>query len=97
MPPWAAGRSSGDHRAHRRREEEGQALNRDYRDKDYATNVLSFPYETAEPLPKRRLLGDLVLFARSCCVKPPSRARLLEAHYAHLIGAWYAAFAGFRP
>ena len=36
--------------------EEGRTLNRDYRGKDYATNVLSFPYET-EP----RVCGDLVI------------------------------------
>ena len=38
--------------------EEGQALNRDYRGKDYATNVLSFAYET-DPL----TVGDLVICA----------------------------------
>ena len=38
--------------------EEGQALNRDYRQKDYATNVLTFDYAT-EPL----VMADLVLCA----------------------------------
>ena len=38
--------------------EEGEALNREYRDKGYATNVLSFPYET-EPV----VCGDLVICA----------------------------------
>ena len=46
---------------------EGRALNRHYRGKDYATNVLSFPAETTEvKLPKGvtiPLLGDLVLCA----------------------------------
>ncbi|MBA4266940.1 MAG: rRNA maturation factor, partial [Comamonadaceae bacterium] len=36
--------------------EEGQALNRDYRGKDYATNVLTFDYAT-EPM----VMADLVL------------------------------------
>ena len=36
--------------------DEGQTLNNDYRGKDYATNVLSFPYETIA-----RVLGDLVI------------------------------------
>ena len=36
--------------------DEGRALNNEYRSKDYATNVLSFPYET-EPV----ILGDLVI------------------------------------
>jgi hypothetical protein len=30
-----------------RRADEGQALNKEYRGKDYATNVLSFPYEAS--------------------------------------------------
>ena len=38
--------------------EEGQSLNNDYREKDYATNVLSFPYEV-EPV----VAGDLVICA----------------------------------
>jgi hypothetical protein len=38
--------------------EEGQALNRDYRGKDYATNVLTFDYAT-EPV----VMADLVLCA----------------------------------
>jgi ssRNA-specific RNase YbeY (16S rRNA maturation enzyme) len=48
----AAGRS----RRALRRCAEGRRLNRDYRGKDYATNVLTFPYETGE-----RICGDLVL------------------------------------
>ena len=47
---------------------EGRALNRHYRGKDYATNVLSFPAEIAAgvKLPKGvklPLLGDIVLCA----------------------------------
>jgi probable rRNA maturation factor len=45
---------------------EGQSLNRHYRGKDYATNVLSFPAEVPEGLPKGvkfPLLGDLVICA----------------------------------
>ena len=47
---------------------EGRALNRHYRGKDYATNVLSFPADAAEgvKLPKgvkMPLLGDLVVCA----------------------------------
>ena len=48
--------------------EEGRALNRHYRGKDYATNVLSFPADIAEGVKmpkgvKMPLLGDLVLCA----------------------------------
>src|SRR5262245_66411169 len=45
---------------------EGRALNRHYRGRDYATNVLSFPAELPEGLPKGvklPLLGDLVICA----------------------------------
>lgn len=60
--------------------EEGQTLNRDYRGKDYATNVLSFPYEQ-EPI----VCGDLVLCAPVVAREANEQGKLLEAHYAHLI------------
>lgn len=63
-------------------EEEGRTLNRTYRGKDYATNVLTFAYaETADD----PVSGDIVL----CCPVVEAEAREqnkpLEAHYAHLI------------
>ena len=60
--------------------EEGQTLNRDYRGKDYATNVLSFPYET-EPV----VCGDLVICAPVVEREAAEQGKPLEAHYAHLI------------
>ena len=60
--------------------EEGQALNRDYRHKDYATNVLSFPYE-AEPA----LSGDLVVCVPVVEREANEQAKAADAHYAHLI------------
>ena len=60
--------------------EEGQALNRDYRDKDYATNVLSFPYEV-EPI----LCGDLVLCWPVLRDEALAQGKSLEEHAAHLI------------
>ena len=60
--------------------EEGLQLNRDYRGKDYATNVLSFPYEI-EPV----VCGDLVLCAPVVAREAAEQGKLLEAHYAHLI------------
>jgi len=60
--------------------EEGRRLNRDYRGKDYATNVLSFPYEL-EPV----LCGDLVLCAPVVARETDEQGKLLAAHYAHLI------------
>ncbi|NJD23926.1 MAG: rRNA maturation RNase YbeY [Betaproteobacteria bacterium] len=60
-------------------EEEGRALNRDYRGKDYATNVLSFPYET-EP----RVLGDLVVCPAVVAREAAAHGKPVAAHYAHL-------------
>lgn len=59
--------------------DEGQALNRDYRGKDYATNVLSFPYET-EPL----VMGDLVICPSVVAREAAEQNKPLAAHYAHL-------------
>lgn len=61
-------------------EDEGRALNRDYRGKDYATNVLSFPYES-EP----RVFGDLVLCTTVAAREAVAQGKALEAHLAHLI------------
>jgi probable rRNA maturation factor len=60
--------------------EEGQALNKDYRGKDYATNVLSFVYEN-EPL----TVGDLVICAPVVAHEAAEQARTPEAHHAHLV------------
>ena len=59
---------------------EGRSLNRDYRRKDYATNVLSFPYEANE-----RVCGDLVLCLPVVQREAREQGKPLEAHFAHLI------------
>ena len=61
-------------------EDEGRALNHDYRGKDYATNVLSFPYEY-EP----QVIGDLVIAPAVCAREATEQGKSLEAHMAHLI------------
>ncbi|MBK6928461.1 MAG: rRNA maturation RNase YbeY [Comamonadaceae bacterium] len=60
--------------------EEGRALNRDYRQKDYATNVLTFDY-TREPL----VTADLVLCAPVVAQEAREQGKTLQAHYAHLL------------
>jgi probable rRNA maturation factor len=62
---------------------EGRALNRHYRGKDYATNVLSFPAELPEgvTLP---LLGDLVICAPVVAKEAAEQGKPPLAHYAHL-------------
>ncbi|SNR93041.1 probable rRNA maturation factor [Methylobacillus rhizosphaerae] len=59
--------------------EEGLMLNRDYRGKDYATNVLTFPL-TEEPW----LIGDIILCAPVVEKEALEQGISLEAHYAHL-------------
>ena len=61
-------------------EEEGQALNREYRGKDYATNVLTFDY-TREPV----VAADLVLCAPVVEREAREQGKRLEEHYAHLL------------
>lgn len=59
--------------------DEGQALNKEYRGKDYATNVLSFPYDT-EPV----VMGDLVICPSVVAREAAEQNKPLAAHYAHL-------------
>ena len=61
-------------------EEEGRQLNRDYRHKDYATNVLTFDY-TQEPV----VTADLVLCAPVVEREAREQNKSLEEHYAHLL------------
>ncbi len=60
--------------------EEGQALNRDYRQKDYATNVLTFDYTQAPSV-----TADLVLCAPVIAREAKENKKTLQAHYAHLL------------
>ena len=61
-------------------EEEGRALNRQFRRKDYATNVLTFDY-AREPV----VMGDLVLCGPVVEREAAEQGKTLEAHYAHLL------------
>ena len=68
-------------------EDEGRELNRDYRGKDYATNVLTFAYGEGEdmPLPEGLpLMGDLVLCRQVVEQEAAGQGKTVEAHYAHL-------------
>ncbi len=62
---------------------EGLALNRDFRGKTHATNVLSFPADAAVP-GGPRLLGDLALCAPVIAREAQDQGKLPAAHYAHL-------------
>ena len=60
-------------------EMEGRTLNKTYRNKDYATNVLTFPL-TEEP----HLIGDIIICAPVVEAEANAQKKSLEAHYAHL-------------
>jgi len=64
---------------------EARSLNRHYRGKDYATNVLSFPAELPEGVSLNiPILGDLVICAPVVAREAKEQGKLLAAHYAHL-------------
>ena len=60
--------------------DEGASLNRDYRNKDYATNVLSFVYESGP-----KVLGDLVVCTPVVLSEAKEQGKQVDAHFAHLI------------
>jgi probable rRNA maturation factor len=60
-------------------ETEGRELNRQFRGKDYATNVLTFVYDDTQPL-----TGDIVLCAPVVGNEAQQQHKDLMAHYAHL-------------
>jgi len=66
-------------------EPEGLALNRDFRGKAYATNVLSFPYQLPEGMPEAERAGDLVLCVPVVAREAAEQGKSFEAHCAHLI------------
>ena len=59
---------------------EGQQLNRDFRGKDYATNVLTFDYSGAPVV-----AADLVLCAPVVAHEAAELGKPLAEHYAHLL------------
>ena len=61
-------------------EDEARALNRDYRGKDYATNVLTFDY-VRTPVVE----ADLVLCAPVVAREAAAADIDLQSHYAHLL------------
>ena len=63
---------------------EGRKLNRTWRGRDYATNVLSFAYDN-HPNDSGRLQGDLVLCAPVLDREARQQGKRLIAHYAHLV------------
>lgn len=68
--------------------EEGRELNAQYRDKNYATNVLSFPADLPEALLAEldeRPLGDLAICADVVATEAHEQGKPLATHWAHMI------------
>ena len=71
--------------------EEGRALNRDYRGKDYATNVLTFAYSddgdalTADAADDGIVRADIVLCTDVLQKEANEQGLPLEQHAAHLV------------
>ena len=65
-------------------EAEITALNRQYRGKDGATNVLSFPYEAMAGM-ETNLLGDVVICAPVVANESVAQGKPLDAHWAHMV------------
>jgi probable rRNA maturation factor len=60
-------------------EAEGRRLNHEFRGRDYATNVLSFPYG------ERPLRGDIVICAPVVAREAREQGKAVVAHHAHLL------------
>ena len=68
-------------------EPEARQFNREYRNRDYATNILSFPVELPKGLPvevRQSLLGDLLICAPVVAREAREQKRPEADHWAHL-------------
>lgn len=59
---------------------EGRLLNRSYRNRDYATNVLTFVFRDTPPLE-----GDIALCAPVITREARAQRKTVAAHYAHMV------------
>ncbi|WP_286232805.1 rRNA maturation RNase YbeY [Thalassotalea sediminis] len=64
--------------------EESQSLNHQYRGKDSATNVLSFPFEVPEGV-ELNLLGDLVICWQVVEQEAQQQNKPVQHHWAHMV------------
>jgi probable rRNA maturation factor len=64
---------------------EGRKLNAQYRGKDYATNVLSFPASPHAASEEAKPLGDLVICPPVLRAEALEQRKTLRSHWAHLV------------
>jgi probable rRNA maturation factor len=79
---WAKGALARDAEITMRFVDEAEAsrLNREFRGRDHATNVLTFAYDNAAPLS-----GDIVFCAPVVAREAAEQGKALASHYAHLV------------
>ena len=66
--------------------EEGRTLNREYREKDYATNVLTFAYNEGDELAADEAVqADIILCTDVLERESTEQGKTVEEHTAHLI------------
>ncbi|MDO4640935.1 MAG: rRNA maturation RNase YbeY [Neisseria sp.] len=68
-------------------ETDARTYNRDYRGKDYATNVLSFALDEGETMFAHQpdtLSGDLIICPQIVAKEAAEQGKPIEAHFAHL-------------
>ncbi|MEO7253682.1 MAG: rRNA maturation RNase YbeY, partial [Casimicrobium sp.] len=68
-------------------EKEGRTLNRDFRGKDYATNVLTFVHESSPFQPKaaRNYSADIVVCAPVIAREAREQKKSVAAHHGHMV------------
>ena len=68
-------------------EKEGRTLNRDFRGKDYATNVLTFVHEAAPFQPKaaQTYSADIVICAPVIAREAREQKKPVAAHHGHMV------------
>lgn len=70
-------------------DDEARALNRDFRGRDYATNVLSFAFDEVPPEAMAELggpyLGDIVICAGVVAREAHEQGKSAEQHWAHMV------------
>lgn len=68
-------------------ESEGRQLNAEFRDKDYPTNVLSFPYGDADQIPDSETyyLGDIIVCGPVVEAEAQEQQKAVIDHLAHMI------------
>ncbi len=78
-------------------EEESRRLNREYRDQDRPTNVLSFPmeFDAAPPPDEPLLLGDIAICGPVVAREAREQHKPVEDHWAHMVIHGVLHLAGF--